>query len=105
MGTQMISAVMATRRKIVFSISGMSKRSIRHFNKDYRHGFIGMVGRTPLIRFKKLSDETGCDITAKAEHLNPGGSVKDRAALYLIKQAEENGTIAPGGTIVEGTAG
>ncbi|KAK2560495.1 Cysteine synthase 1 [Acropora cervicornis] len=59
--------------------------------KEFRHGFIGMVGNTPLIRFNNLSEKTGCEITAKAEHLNPGGSVKDRAALYLIKEAEEKG--------------
>ncbi|XP_044183185.1 cysteine synthase 1-like [Acropora millepora] len=77
----------------------------RHFSQEFRHGFIGMVGNTPLIRFNKLSEKTGCEITAKAEHLNPGGSVKDRAALYLIKEAEEKGLIKPGGTVVEGTAG
>ncbi|XP_058940074.2 uncharacterized protein [Pocillopora verrucosa] len=78
---------------------------VRNFSKELRHGFIGMVGNTPLIRFNKLSEKTGCDITAKAEQLNPGGSVKDRAALYLIKEAEEKGLIRPGGTVVEGTAG
>ncbi|KAM7438947.1 Cysteine synthase 1 [Porites harrisoni] len=77
----------------------------RNFSKELRHGFVGMVGNTPLIRFNKLSEQTGCDITAKAEHLNPGGSVKDRAALYLIKEAEEKGLIKPGGTVIEGTAG
>ncbi|KAL2040755.1 hypothetical protein N7G274_006734 [Stereocaulon virgatum] len=59
----------------------------------------------PLIRLKHLSDETGCEILGKAEFQNPGGSVKDRAALYVIKDAEEKGLLRPGGTVVEGTAG
>lgn len=63
------------------------------------------IGNTPLIRLNKLSDESGCDIYGKAEFMNPGGSIKDRAALYLVKEAEEKGLIRPGGTIVEGTAG
>ncbi|MCF6443419.1 cysteine synthase A [Nereida sp. MMG025] len=63
------------------------------------------VGNTPLIRLNKASDETGCEILGKAEFLNPGQSVKDRAALYIIKQAVASGALKPGGTIVEGTAG
>ena len=63
------------------------------------------VGRTPLIRLRKASEITGCDIYGKAEFLNPGQSVKDRAALYMIRDAEKRGTLRPGGTIVEGTAG
>ncbi|XP_069118698.1 uncharacterized protein [Argopecten irradians] len=70
-----------------------------------RHGLVGMVGRTPLVRLNKLSDETGCEILAKAEFCNGGGSVKDRAALFLIKDAENKGLLKPGGTVVEGTAG
>ena len=70
-----------------------------------REGFEGAVGNTPLIRLAKLSDETGCEILGKAEFLNPGGSVKDRAALYIIRDAERRGTLKPGGTVVEGTAG
>ncbi|KAF3932914.1 hypothetical protein ABW20_dc0100490 [Dactylellina cionopaga] len=69
------------------------------------NGFVGAIGRTPLIRLNKLSDETGCEILGKAEFMNPGGSVKDRAALYVVKDAEERSLLAPGGTIVEGTAG
>ncbi|KAL0092110.1 cysteine synthase [Phycomyces blakesleeanus] len=69
------------------------------------NGFIGAIGNTPLLRLKKLSEETGSDILAKAEFMNPGGSVKDRAALFVVKDAEEKGLIAPGGTVVEGTAG
>lgn len=63
------------------------------------------VGHTPLIRLNKVSDETGCEILGKAEFLNPGQSVKDRAALYIIRDAVARGALKPGGTIVEGTAG
>ncbi len=63
------------------------------------------VGNTPLIRLKGPSDATGCEILGKAEFMNPGQSVKDRAALYIIKDAVERGLLEPGGTIVEGTAG
>ena len=63
------------------------------------------IGNTPLIRLKRLSKETGCEVLGKAEFQNPGGSVKDRAALYVVKDAEEKGLIRPGGTVVEGTAG
>src|SRR5215831_2240768 len=72
---------------------------------NIRDGFIGMVGNTPLIKLRRPSEETGCTILGKAEFLNPGGSVKDRAALFIIKDAEERGLLKPGGTIVEGTAG
>jgi cysteine synthase A len=68
-------------------------------------GFIGSVGNTPLIRLKALSDETGCEILGKAEFMNPGGSVKDRAAKYIVLDAEQRGVLKPGGTVVEGTAG
>ncbi|GAA6160933.1 MULTISPECIES: cysteine synthase A [Ruegeria] len=63
------------------------------------------VGKTPLIRLKRISEETGCEILGKAEFMNPGQSVKDRAALYIIKDAIARGELKPGGTIVEGTAG
>ncbi|WP_017651067.1 cysteine synthase A [Fortiea contorta] len=69
------------------------------------NGFVGTVGNTPLIRLNSFSAETGCEILAKAEFLNPGGSVKDRAALYIIEDAERKGLLKPGGTVVEGTAG
>jgi cysteine synthase A len=72
---------------------------------DLRDGFIGTIGNTPLIRLHRLSDQTGCEILAKAEFLNPGGSVKDRAAWAIIKDAEEKGRLRRGGVIVEGTAG
>ncbi|MFC3570215.1 cysteine synthase A [Paracoccus sp. TOH] len=63
------------------------------------------IGNTPLIRLRRASEETGCEILGKAEFMNPGQSVKDRAALYIIKDAVERGELKPGGTIVEGTAG
>jgi cysteine synthase A len=72
---------------------------------DIKDGFVSTVGNTPLIRLNSFSKETGCEILGKAEFLNPGGSVKDRAALYIIQDAEEQGLLKPGGTVVEGTAG
>ena len=72
---------------------------------DIRDGFSEAVGNTPLIKLQRLSQQTGCTILGKAEFLNPGGSVKDRAALYMILDAEERGELAPGGVVVEGTAG
>lgn len=66
---------------------------------------IAAIGNTPLVRLNKVSDLTGCEILGKAEFLNPGQSVKDRAALYIIRDAEKRGVLRPGGTIVEGTAG
>src|SRR5882762_9593279 len=68
-------------------------------------GFTGAIGNTPLIRLRALSEATGCEILGKAEFMNPGGSVKDRAALALIEDAENSGALKPGGMIVEGTAG
>jgi cysteine synthase len=72
---------------------------------DIKDGFIGTVGNTPLIRLRTFSEETGCNILGKAEFMNPGGSVKDRAALGIIEAAEAEGRLKPGGTVVEGTAG
>ena len=72
---------------------------------EVRDGFVGAIGNTPLLRLRGPSQLTGCNILGKAEFLNPGGSVKDRAALYLILDAEERGALKPGGLIVEGTAG
>ena len=66
---------------------------------------IDTIGNTPLIKLKRASQETGCQIYGKAEFLNPGGSVKDRAALYIIRDAEKKKIIKPGGIVVEGTAG
>ncbi|WP_448573874.1 cysteine synthase A [Trichothermofontia sp.] len=72
---------------------------------DIKNGFPGAVGNTPLIRLNSFSEETGCEILGKAEFMNPGGSVKDRAALYIVEAAERAGQLRPGGTVVEGTAG
>jgi len=72
---------------------------------DIKQGFVGSVGNTPLIRLNRASEETGCEILGKAEFLNPGGSVKDRAALAIVNDAEQRGLLKPGGVIVEGTAG
>ena len=71
----------------------------------FYNGMIEAIGNTPMIKIKKASEETGCDILGKAEFMNPGQSVKDRAALYIIRDAEARGNLRPGGTIVEGTAG
>jgi len=67
--------------------------------------FADTVGNTPLIRLNRLSEETGCEILGKAEFMNPGGSVKDRAALWIVREHEKSGALGPGGTVVEGTAG
>ncbi|MBK6687726.1 MAG: cysteine synthase A [Deltaproteobacteria bacterium] len=72
---------------------------------DLRDGFVPTIGNTPLIRLRRLSELTGCEILGKAEFLNPGGSIKDRAALAIVLDAEKRGTLRPGGVIVEGTAG
>ena len=71
----------------------------------FHNGMIEAIGNTPMIKLKKASAITGCDILGKAEFMNPGQSVKDRAALYIIRDAEARGNLRPGGTIVEGTAG
>ncbi|HUF80392.1 MAG TPA: cysteine synthase A [Burkholderiales bacterium] len=72
---------------------------------EIRDGFVGAIGNTPLIRLRGPSQATGCEILGKAEFLNPGGSVKDRAALYILLDAEKGGLLERGGTVVEGTAG
>jgi cysteine synthase A len=68
-------------------------------------GLVEAIGNTPLLRLNKASEETGCEILGKAEFLNPGGSIKDRAALAIIRDAEKRGVLRPGGVVVEGTAG
>lgn len=72
---------------------------------DIKRGFVDTIGNTPLIRLNSVSEATGCEILGKAEFLNPGGSVKDRAALFIVEDAEAKGLLKPGGTVVEGTAG
>lgn len=71
----------------------------------HRDGFVGTIGNTPLVRLRRASEATGCEILGKAEFLNPGGSIKDRAALAIVLDAERRGALRPGGVIVEGTAG
>ena len=73
--------------------------------KNTHNDFVSLIGNTPLIKLNGPSNETGCNIYGKAEFLNPGGSVKDRAAWSIIKTAEEKKEIKKGGTIIEGTAG
>ena len=72
---------------------------------DVREDFCALIGDTPLVRLKRASEATGCEILGKCEFLNPGQSVKDRAALHIVLDAEERGALKPGGVIVEGTAG
>src|ERR1700749_3063738 len=72
---------------------------------DIKAGFVGSIGNPPLMLMRKASEMPGCRILGKAEFLNPGGSVKDRAALAIIEDAEKHGRLRPGGVIVEGTAG
>ncbi len=72
---------------------------------NIKQGLVDAIGNTPMIRLKRASEETGCNILGKAEFLNPGQSVKDRAALFIIQDAVAKGQLRPGGTIVEGTAG
>ncbi len=72
---------------------------------DTRNGFVEAIGNTPLIRLADLSEATGCEILGKAEFMSPGGSVKDRAAWWIIREHEKSGALKPGGTVVEGTAG
>jgi cysteine synthase A len=72
---------------------------------DVDKNFIDLIGDTPLLRLNKASEETGCEILGKCEFLNPGQSVKDRAALFIVRDAEAKGLLKPGGVIVEGTAG
>ena len=76
-----------------------------HASTAIADGLLGAIGHTPLIRLNRASAATGCTILGKAEFMNPGGSVKDRAALAIIEAAEASGALKPGGTIVEGTAG
>ena len=71
----------------------------------FHRDVVGAIGRTPLIRLRAASEATGCTILGKAEFMNPGGSVKDRAALAIIRDAVERGALRPGGVVVEGTAG
>ncbi|KAK9364129.1 tryptophan synthase beta subunit-like PLP-dependent enzyme [Lipomyces starkeyi] len=95
----------AKASRLVFSRRPISTQVPENWVPLTVNGFDGAVGNTPLIYLKGISKETGANIYAKAEFMNPGGSVKDRAALFLIKDAERKGQLRPGGTVVEGTAG
>jgi hypothetical protein len=90
---------------MVASTPASTPASTRARTTGITAGFVGAVGNTPLIRLNALSALTGCEILGKAEFMNPGGSVKDRAALGILLEAEEQGLLKPGGTVVEGTAG
>ena len=79
--------------------------SVSHFAHRWSADLAEAIGNTPLIRLHRASALTGCEILGKAEFMNPGASVKDRAALFMIRDAEAKGLIRPGGRIVEGTAG
>jgi cysteine synthase len=72
---------------------------------EIRNDVTEAIGNTPLVRLRRASEETGCEILAKAEFMNPGQSVKDRAALFIIRDAMERGALRPGGIVVDGTAG
>jgi cysteine synthase A len=85
-------------------MSGIARQS-SEFSMDIKNDVVAAIGNTPLIRLKKASELTGCTILGKAEFMNPGQSVKDRAALFIIRDAIAKGQLKPGGTIVEGTAG
>ncbi|KAK4699229.1 hypothetical protein P7C70_g7034, partial [Phenoliferia sp. Uapishka_3] len=98
-------ATKALRSALKRTPAVFSPALLPHVHSQPVNGFVGAIGNTPLIRIKSLSEETGCEILGKAEFMNPGGSVKDRAALGLVEWAEKTGKIQPGGTIVEGTAG
>src|SRR5689334_18025440 len=72
---------------------------------QFKEDVLAAIGNTPLIKLRRASEATGCNILGKAEFMNPGQSVKDRAALFIVEDAVRKGTLRPGGTIVEGTAG
>ncbi len=89
----------------VYGPPGSAKVQYSEHAMNVRSGFIESIGNTPLIKLRAASEATGCEIYGKAEFLNPGGSVKDRAALAMIRDAEKRGTLRKGGVVVEGTAG
>jgi cysteine synthase len=86
-------------------VFGQKNSGTGKWDMDIKQNAIAAIGNTPLIKLRKASELTGCTILGKAEFMNPGQSVKDRAALYIIRDAEARGLLKPGGTIVEGTAG
>ncbi|KAJ0924255.1 putative cystathionine beta-synthase [Helianthus annuus] len=100
------SLYLLTNRRRAISHSKHKTLITTHNNKQpKRNGIVGAIGNTPLIRINSLSDATGCEILAKAEFLNPGGSVKDRVAVQIIEEALESGQLLKGGVVTEGSAG
>src|ERR1700730_18289274 len=101
-----LGAISRSRKRLSKSEKWLnnSRRDSDYMTATYR-GIDGYVGNTPLIRLRRLSELTGCEILGKAEFMNPAGSVKDRAAHGIITDAERAGRLKPGATIVEGTAG
>lgn len=85
--------------------TGLAIHAFKPNATEIRRGFVDAIGNTPLIRLNRCSEATGCEIFGKAEFMNPGGSVKDRAARAIVEAAERSGRLKPGGTVVEGTAG
>ncbi|RKF74581.1 Cysteine synthase 1 [Golovinomyces cichoracearum] len=109
LGTQRFTSTVRKRLQgSIISAKQLDAQSL-HLTTDSKaqivHGLVGAIGNTPLIRLQHISDVTGCEVLGKAEFMNPGGSVKDRAAYYLVKDGEERGLLKTGGTVVEGTAG
>lgn len=98
------AAGLRTLHRALTRSGAFSTTSARPVSSSVRDGFQGLVGSTPLFRLRTLSAETGCEVLGKAEWLNPGGSVKDRTASFLVDDAVRRG-LQPGGTVVEGTAG
>ncbi len=90
---------------VAFFSVATTNNLLEHILMSIKTGTIDAIGNTPLIKLKKASEATGCEILGKAEFMNPGQSVKDRAGLFIIEDAIKNGKLEPGGTIVEGTAG
>jgi cysteine synthase A len=99
------SVLYARQSAVIVGRASLFQSFSTSFNNGLVEGFTGAVGNTPLIKLRRISEETGCEIMGKAEFMNPGGSVKDRAALYIVRDAEERGLLTKGGTVVEGTAG
>ena len=103
-----IAGAAATCAVVAYAVRRRSRRSSARVNRSngvVTTGALGLIGNTPLVRINSLSAQTGCEILAKCEFLNPGGSSKDRVALAIIREAEASGKLKPGGTIVEATAG
>src|SRR5215831_11800217 len=95
----------ASPRSLRWRLRNRVRKAQRRLALPFANGVAAAVGRTPLIKLKRASEETGCTILGKAEFMNPGQSVKDRAALFIIRDALNSGRLQPGGTVVEGTAG